>query len=187
MTRLTDQHVTDAIVSELREQGDAIATVAVFGNSFEPWLKFQLACGVARRLDLAPWSFTAQRGEVGVEYRYKKLANADEPAREKRIDLWVGLDPTVYVELKVVHCRANQSKQLRGWLADFLALRSVLEGEPDVAGFASVVLGVRFDDASWDAALASVDTAGGHLESYGCVRSEESTLHVASLTSSARS
>jgi hypothetical protein len=131
--------------------------IAEFRNGFEHWLKFELAVALREQTRAAVWQYEGNTprdyGDVGVEYRYRRtldlMQNTEEMLKEKLIDLWFGHSPTLYFELKTAFDHANKHKQIRSWLADFAKLDALLRDEDGVAGYASVLVSIGFDNDAW--------------------------------------
>jgi hypothetical protein len=153
VTALMHSHLSSPNVYERLQQ------IARFGNAFEGWLKWELVLALQQRLP----NEVGVVERIGVEWRYHRAlpTNEDRDAVDsKLIDLWFGQHSTAYVELKVAFANQNRNKQWASWISDFTRLQQlVLADATDVAGYASVMIAVGFEDEPWRSACENITKA----------------------------
>jgi hypothetical protein len=152
--------VAELLVERLSKDDDRLSElkqIAAFGNSFEGWVKWELALAAAQEWGCRPWESQdedATWSTVGVEYT-APLATRTANRLKKKVDLWVcpgNGEKHVYVELKVVFKYANRGKQFASALEDLACLRALAKAEPADdrvrhAGSLVLVVAVGFEKA----------------------------------------
>ena len=159
---LSAEQLVAAFVEHLGSESvlPRLLRIASFWNSFEGWLKWELAETLCAKWGRRAWTGQTTDAEplsIGVEHRAEMVTLGESRAR-KQIDLWVGADPLAeryhYVELKVAFKNAHAGKQLDSAASDLCSLRRVRD--PKVDGRIALVVAVGFDDAD----LADVGGGG---------------------------
>jgi hypothetical protein len=131
MQPLSVEEVVTAFIARLNARSLEIGRIASFWNSFEGWLKFELALHLYETSGRRPWTDQADSGEqhtIGVEWKAITKPTRSYGLTRKQIDLWVcssSRERWHCVELKVVFNNRNAAKQVASWLHDLDALTTV--------------------------------------------------------------
>lgn len=155
--------VAQLFIERLTEKKLQLARIASFWNSFEGWLKWELASAAYEKWERRPWksqNLDAEWLTIGVEYKALLKTRRANRAR-KQIDLWICPDDSgehVYVEIKVVFNNGHRDKQFASAREDLAFLKGV---EPEkLAGGLVFVVAVGFEEADQKICL---DQPGGKL------------------------
>jgi len=122
--------------------------IVAFWNSFEDWIKFEMADAAGRLQESEDWG---DGDNVGVEYRatLTTRTKAGWP-RRKLVDVWAACEPRAvrwhFVELKVAFDNSNAQKQFWSWRKDLESLRKIDRriGEQIPASISSIMFAVGF-------------------------------------------
>lgn len=158
--RLTVDAALDAITGHLTERGDQIARMASFGNSFEAWLKFEVAALFAGPpWSREPWLYRGDRcedyGWIGLEWRTKLTAASDAAEdRTKLVDFWVcetggNSARSHYFEFKLIFDNANANKMIFSWVEDLLLMCQLNSSIARAASYNALALAVGWDPDAW--------------------------------------
>jgi hypothetical protein len=169
------------------KNGREVVRIASFWNSFEGWLKYELALALCEE-GFRPWTSNeddAGQGTIGVEY---KAASRNGNSRmdiqtRKQIDLWVSTRTDMEnsnkkwhaIELKVAFNNANAKKQVASWAEDFASLCRLRDR--NIESRLAVLVAVGFEKDSIEDVVggdASVTWLAKKVD-----RSEDSTPSVA--------
>lgn len=141
-----------------------LARMASFWNSFEGWLKWELASVACEQWGCRPWETqlpTAEWLSIGVEYKAQLVTRQMMTRVKKQIDLWVCPPRSkkhVYVELKVAFNNGNAKKQFASARDDLACLLAVEQAM--LAGWVVLIVVVGFERSYFDGWL---EQEGGRL------------------------
>ncbi|MCC6334332.1 MAG: hypothetical protein IT380_10135 [Myxococcales bacterium] len=148
------------------EDSEQFGTIETGRNSFEGWLKWELAAACVRRF--FPDGFAGDR--IGLESREALSKVVGQDKKSKLVDFWMSalkeapatksVDRYHLVELKVVFANGNAMKQASSAANDFWYLSTLAEGvRPDEIG----VLAFVQSKTTADLVVRRIDEVCGRL------------------------
>ena len=146
---VTAEELVETFAARLQRKADDVACIASFWNSFEGWLKWELALELCQHRERRPWSDDAAEATyrtIGVECKVDVVSHDLRTAR-KQVDLWVcsmNENSWHYIELKVAFANSNRDKQMRSLESDLLILESIID--PSADGRVALLIAVGFSD-----------------------------------------